>query len=449
MTGRILLWLSILWVAPLICFLLCNETKFKKNIAVGVTFPYEGREDSEVLARLRRFRSESAWICVLLLAFGAAGMLVRKLDLSFSLWCAWLVPCIVLPHVPYVLCNRDLKKIKRERGWYRQDSGCIQVDTALIPAPRWLSPWMFVLPLALSLVPIALDPDFALLYGVDAACVALFWFCYRYLFRTTSERIDNDARLTVILTQVRRRNWGTLWLVSSGFMAALNWCFYLAQDEPVLLLVLITLLLFVMTAVALGVELHTRRVQEKLAADSGRGFYIDDDDRWIWGLIYYNPNDSHVLINDRVGTNVTFNLATVGGKLIAALTVLLVLSLPLIGPVSMHAADQPPLLTLRDTTLTATCGGTEYSVPLEHVAQAELLEALPEKMVRTNGTGLDTLLKGRFTVSGIGSARVSLDPTVPPFLHITATDGTHYLFGTRDAGQTREIYAALTGGQSG
>ena len=42
---NIILWLSIIWLAPLMCFVLANEAKFKKNIAVGVTLPYEGRHD--------------------------------------------------------------------------------------------------------------------------------------------------------------------------------------------------------------------------------------------------------------------------------------------------------------------------------------------------------------------------------------------------------------------
>ena len=33
---NIILWLSIIWLAPLMCFVLANEAKFKKNIAVGV-----------------------------------------------------------------------------------------------------------------------------------------------------------------------------------------------------------------------------------------------------------------------------------------------------------------------------------------------------------------------------------------------------------------------------
>jgi hypothetical protein len=45
MLFNILFWSSIIWVAPLVYYMLANETKFKKNIAVGVTIPLEGRSD--------------------------------------------------------------------------------------------------------------------------------------------------------------------------------------------------------------------------------------------------------------------------------------------------------------------------------------------------------------------------------------------------------------------
>ena len=56
--GNIILWPSIIWLAPLMCFVLGNEAKFKKNIAVGVTLPFEGRQDGEVQKRLSRCKKE-------------------------------------------------------------------------------------------------------------------------------------------------------------------------------------------------------------------------------------------------------------------------------------------------------------------------------------------------------------------------------------------------------
>ena len=40
---------SMIWIPALIAYMLINETKFKKNIVIGVTLPKEAREDETVL----------------------------------------------------------------------------------------------------------------------------------------------------------------------------------------------------------------------------------------------------------------------------------------------------------------------------------------------------------------------------------------------------------------
>ena len=71
-------------------------------------------------------------------------------------------------------------------------------------------------------------------------------------------------------------------------------------------------------AAAVALELRLRQLQEKLTAQSGRGWYPDDDDKWIWGLFYYNPSDSRLIVNARIGVNTTVNLAKRSGKLLMA-----------------------------------------------------------------------------------------------------------------------------------
>ena len=60
MTGRLILWLCIIWLVPLMYVMLRNETKFKKNIVLGVTLPYQGRTDPEVMTLLARFKTVAA-----------------------------------------------------------------------------------------------------------------------------------------------------------------------------------------------------------------------------------------------------------------------------------------------------------------------------------------------------------------------------------------------------
>ena len=53
---NLILWISVIWIIPLFYFMLRNETKFKKNIVLGVTFPYTARDDADVQELLAKFR---------------------------------------------------------------------------------------------------------------------------------------------------------------------------------------------------------------------------------------------------------------------------------------------------------------------------------------------------------------------------------------------------------
>ena len=52
--NALIMWGLTIWVPVLLCVLNINEAKFKKNLAVGVTFPLKGRADGIGMRR-------SAW----------------------------------------------------------------------------------------------------------------------------------------------------------------------------------------------------------------------------------------------------------------------------------------------------------------------------------------------------------------------------------------------------
>ena len=64
MIGNALLWGSLIWMPIMLYVMLRNETKFKKNIAIGVTLPFEGRKHPDVLARLEKFKKDELKLCI-------------------------------------------------------------------------------------------------------------------------------------------------------------------------------------------------------------------------------------------------------------------------------------------------------------------------------------------------------------------------------------------------
>lgn len=438
------LWACVLPVLPIEYFLMRDEVKFKKNIVVGVTLPYEARSNEDVARRLEQYTRELKRMFFVLLAGAVFGPLIRTVSVAMLLWGMWLLLVIVLPNIPYARCNRDLKEIKKANGWSRQTRDVVWVDTAVIPKGKWLSPWLFAPAVILCLVPMIWDRDMIVVYALDALCALGCWVGYRYLYRNRAEIVDTNRDLTQMLSHVRRRNWGKIWLCCAYFLALINLSLWIVIGKPLFGMALMLLLSGLVMCAAVRIEFSTRRLQEKLTRESGKEWYADEDDKWIWGLLYYNPNDSRTIINSRIGNNSTFNLARPAGKFLAGIMVLILLSLPFFGVFLDGIGSKPLDLQMSETALAASYGRSAYGIAVEDIAEVELLDALPEKLARVGGTGAETLLKGKFRSPEYGSMTLCLDPQCPPFLLIKTESGQYFLFGTRTKEITEQVFAQLT-----
>ena len=218
-SSSLILFGTIVWLPFLIYAVNVNETKFKKNIVLGGTLPQEARKDADVLKEIASFK-KNAWTMIGILTAMAVLMYFFSDNNAFmTMWMTWLVFSIILPYVPYFISNTRLKTLKNEKGWV-QEKRTIRVDTSVLKSQKWLSPWLFVPPVILCLVPLIFDRNMAVLYIIFALMCAGFWFGYRWLYRNKAEMVDENAGLTEVLTRIRRYNWGKMWLLISYGMAA-------------------------------------------------------------------------------------------------------------------------------------------------------------------------------------------------------------------------------------
>jgi len=106
----------------------------------------------------------------------------------------------------------------------------------------------------------------------------------------------------------------------------------------------------------------------------------------------------------------------------------------------------PVRLELGNTAITASHIREMYVIPLSDIESIELVEQradLPDILLRTNGTSLDNLNKGSFTVRGYGSTFLLMQPRNPPFIIIVANKQA-YILNDADGNVTREVYNSIT-----
>jgi hypothetical protein len=195
---------------------------------------------------------------------------------------------------------------------------------------------------------------------------------------------------------------------------------------------------------AVAIEVKLRKMQEKLTRGSGVGAIVDEDDKWIGGMIYYNPNDSRLIVNERVGMNTTLNLARTSGKVITLFFLIILLALPFTGPAMNVYYKQPIKIEITKDEVEASQGITNYRIKLSDIKNVELIDELSDDLVRVNGTSFDDLLKGDFR-DGNENLTLLLRPQSKPFIRITDKNGKIFVFSFRGdvKGKFEEIRQSL------
>ena len=314
-----LIFFVLLWpVLPLISLLMANEAKVKKNIILGVTLPYTGQHDARVQEIARRFKRAQWLWCGAGSAIFAAVMFLGGNEGVLILALVLLPAAVLLPYVFFARANKKLRAMKSAEGWRTPYAGSVVVDmkaAAGDPGGR-LKRALFIPPVAVSLVPAVYgliasgaERTDALLFSLPMALVCLLcWALYPLIFRQRADVVDTDSDLNAALTRVRRYNWGKMLLGTEYLTAAFGVAFWLLRNDGLWTTLLTIAYMFALIAFCLSTEFAVRRAQERLTAAHRSDEYVDEDDLWLWGLFYNNPNDRHIFINDRTGSGMGVNV---------------------------------------------------------------------------------------------------------------------------------------------
>lgn len=443
-------------IVPVQYFILRNESKPKKNLILGATLPWAAQQDQEVLQVCAAFRRTLGLTFLLLTAAAVPALFLPGLAVPLTYLFFWLIAAILLPFVVYARANGRLRRLKEDRGWSRQlETTATVVDLNAVADGAHSAPdWLFVPPLLVSLIPLVWTlifdrtaPDFwgiLLGCGCVAATIVVCWIIYHVAVRKRADVVNDNSDLNTALSRIRRQNLGRAMLWLSYLTALFNLWLWRTTYHTMALLAGSLVYCAALLIIATYMEFKVRDLQAKLTAQVPQGNIVDEDRWWLWGLLYYNPNDRSLIVNNRTGMNTTCNLGHPAGKVLMGAAVLVLLLMPFLGFWLVAEERTPVTMTVTEQALVMTHTRTEYEVPLEDITSVELLETMPPAR-RVMGTGMDDLLKGNFVLYEDQGAQICLNPQAPPFLLIETAEGETYLFGSEDGAQTRSVYAALQG----
>jgi len=440
---------------PILYFVFRNLVKPKKNLIIGVTIPQTEYENPQVLEVCRAYLKSLNIVMLPLLPLMIIPFFTNSMGIAMTLFMTLFVPLVIAPMVVFAIYHGKLMTVKRENGWIGETAGktLIDIKAAALPINRISGIWFFI-PTIISFIPVAeslinqntTGPNLFWMYTTFALITASFWLFYNMIFRVRTEAINENLTLTMALTRVRRYNWNKFWIISVWLTCALNISLRIFYENMAINLGVTLIYSLVLMVIAMKAEFSTRLAQQKLTATDLGDVYIDEDDYWLWGQLYYNPNDDHFLVNARIGMNMSVNLAKTGGKILMIFAALSIVAMPFIGIWILVEEKTPTAIMLTDTVIVARHTKNQYTIPLNDIESIELLEEMPRILSRDMGSSFDHLAKGRFTVLSHSTSYLCIQTNTPPFILITTADNTYFI-NDANSSVTTGIYNQITSGR--
>ena len=258
---------------------------------------------------------------------------------------AWmlLVFGLFLVAIPYAKGNQELKNLKKELGITK--SGKIYTDLTSTSVVHGLKmPWL-ILPNAVVLVAtvFAVLVDFGVIRITEnLACekYALTIMCLSFMFvgmilipiaymmdNVRNTVISKDSNVNANYNRAKKKGWADLMVAMSWANALYTVAYSIISmfvfNEMIVLIGIIAYTVIIMISVAVAVKTQSS-IEKRYERDTDLEL-LDDDDYWILGMFYCNPHDTRLNVEKRFGFGGTVNFAHPAGKVIAVISILLIL----------------------------------------------------------------------------------------------------------------------------
>nr|WP_294493617.1 DUF5808 domain-containing protein [uncultured Anaerosporobacter sp.] len=454
---KIILFVFCYPILPIMYFIIRNELEPHKNIILGVTLPSDELRNPKVMEIISKAKISMRRIAIVLAILPFTSLLTKYDSIVYAIFITWITVLCFIFFLPFIKGNLQLHKLKKELNWHLDEEGTTIVDLKVtLEEPNSLSKYWFLPAILLTCIPIIIDlctltnKDSNLLSLATTTLVGLVTFLCPFLFhiayKTKQEIVSQDSLRNQTLTRIRRYNFGKCFIglsYTNAVYTILFWLYINHYIDSIILFLTITLLYtFFLLWWVLRAEFKVRLAQQQFSIQSEDSLTTDEDCYWIYGLLYYNPNDKHLIVQKRVGLGTDMNYAKPAGKVLAVFIALVLLAMPISAIGIIQSEFSPLLLTIDEDSITAKHFHTTYDIDFDDVKTVETWDELPD-ISKDNGTGFSTLCKGTYSIAGNGSCTVCFNPQNHLFIMITKKNGKKYVFSSSTDEKTYEVYNIL------
>lgn len=409
----------------------------------GVSLTKEWKKDPEIDRVDMEYRKN---LKNTMIVFGIAPFLtlfMKHMSISFSYWMIWVLAVCFLPMYWYARANKQIRVLKDKRGW-NGETRVSYTDLKIAALPRRVKLTTFLPCLVLSVLAVVLSyvlykeegyAAYRICVWTFALCTILFYIAAVWTDKMKVSVICEDTDTNMNYARAKKKAWKNFWLIC-GWMntiftllilvamyfgtSGMSWIIWGSGLYCIVIMVLTFWLLNKMFAIN-----HAYESKRTL----GDGF--DDDRHWYWGMIYYNPKDSRFMVENRMGTGTSVNLAKTSGKVMYIIATLCLLIIP-VSCVWMIMLDFTPIRTeIKNDTIVCTHLSVEYEIPLNDIEEYVVITEMPD-ITKVGGNGMDNVCSGTYEIYREGMFEAFFNPQNHLFIKIITEDETYYISGVDD-----------------
>ena len=316
----------------------------KKKIIFGVRDNpkfHEGEAAAKLKAIASSCRKSALIITVLVCVMSVILLFLPESNITVFVLTMLVFGLFVIA-IPFGKGNTELKNLKKELGITK--TGVVYTDLTNTNVVHSLKlPWI-ILPTAVALAGTiaAILIDLGVINIVPAVekyaltMMSLSFLFVALLFLPIAVMMDNtrnmviskDSNINANYNRAKKKTWADM-MISTSWANALFLISYLilimfVNNDIVMVAAIIVYIVMIMTIVIIGV-INQKAVEKRYERDTDLELQ-DDDDFWILGMFYYNPNDTRLNVEKRFGYGGTVNIAHPAGKVIMIVIALMLIA---------------------------------------------------------------------------------------------------------------------------
>lgn len=424
-----------------------NYGKVCNHLLLDVTFTDEQLQDPDIGVIVNKYNKVLKLTHII-------GIITSFLPFIFIFWDYWslftityLAWCFGYLLVPICYGNvkhKELYRLKVRKGYTAGgNTRTIKIDTRVTADSRKMpvSIWWMLPSVLLCFLPFTWKEtyelwswgwDSLLVVGIPFLTKAAYLIGYEYYARRRNVVFTEDTDINYACNSLTKHDL-SLGIVLASYIDSLSilllqrdWI--KTQNDTAVTYITFVILQSVCCGILVANELRVQKKRKIFLKNDETEYIVDDDEYWAEGY-YYNPNDTHFLVQNRSGNaNMSFNMAKPAAKVLVSIlevgTVVLIIWMCMI----MLPLDFcTPQMVLNEGYVEVQFPSYGTIIPYDEITDVSLLDEMPDvRFTKMNGASTSTKDLGKYRSKDLGNCYLYVLTDKSPILRIDTSECVYF-----------------------